>query len=71
MDTLVCALSTATAVSTPAFSLGPAGIFVQLSGLEKLIRVESQPFLPRVTDPRIGSLHSCRNSCASKNTKPG
>lgn len=39
---LVRVLSTATAVSTPALSLGPAQIFVQLSGLEKLVGVEGQ-----------------------------
>lgn len=41
---LVYALSSATVASTPALSLGPARVFVQLSGLEKLIGVEHQPF---------------------------
>lgn len=41
---LVCVLSSATVVSTPILSLGPARVFVQLSGLEKLIGVEHQPF---------------------------
>lgn len=65
----VCTVSTTTVLSAPAPSLGAASIFVQWSGLEKLIRVESQPFLPKVTVLHIGSLHSCRNSCASKKTE--
>lgn len=42
---LVGALSTATVVSTFfVLFLGPPQILVQLSGLEKLIGVENQPF---------------------------
>lgn len=66
----VCALSPATVVSTPAPSLGPAQIFVQLSGLEKLTGVEHQPFFAQSNRSSHQFSTQLKEQTCKQKTKP-
>lgn len=68
---LVCALRTATVVSAPAPSLGPAQIFVQLSGLEKLTGVEHQPFFAQSNRSSYQFTTQLKEQMCKQKFKPG